>query len=350
MLYSPPTSDDRGIWDLWLTQTYQGTVVAADEAGIFTTLENAPAGIPELATRLGFDQRATSIVVRLLAALGLLVPREDRFHLTDQARIYLLPSSPFYWGPMMRIGVSEWHYSTALAAMKKKESASLTRPDGTPLAAGTGRASDGWAEGKISSEDARQIAARMHAHSLAPAIACARNYDFTGVRRLLDVGGGSGCFAIAMARMYPDLRCTIMELPTMCDAAHRYIEEGGVADRVDTMAVDMFRDRWPEGYEAIFFSNIWHDWNFTTCSWLAKRSYEVLPPGGRILLHEMLLDEDGAGPRAAASFSMMMLLATQGQQFTLDELKTILGNAGFADVVTRPTSAYYSVTAGYKLK
>ena len=76
MLYSPPTSDDRGIWDLWLTQTYQGTVVAADEAGIFTTLENAPAGIPELATRLGFDQRATSIVVRLLAALGLLVPRE----------------------------------------------------------------------------------------------------------------------------------------------------------------------------------------------------------------------------------------------------------------------------------
>jgi acetylserotonin N-methyltransferase len=333
-----------------LTQTYQGTVVAADEAGIFTALESAPAGISELATRLGFDLRATSVFVRLLAALGLLVPREDRFHLTDQARTYLLPSSPFYWGPMMRVGVSEWHYSTALAALKKKESASVTRPDGTPVVSGTGRSSDGWAEGKISPEDARQIAARMHAHSLAPAIACARNYDFTGVRRLLDVGGGSGCFSIAMARMYPDLRCTIMELPTMCDAAQMYIKEGGVANRVDTMQVDMFRDRWPEGYEAVFFSNIWHDWNFRTCSRLAERSYEALPPGGRILLHEMLLDEDGAGPTAAASFSMLMLLATQGQQFTLDELKRILENTGFADVLTRPTSTYYSVTAAYKPK
>jgi acetylserotonin N-methyltransferase len=134
----------------------------------------------------------------------------------------------------------------------------------------------------------------------------------------------------------------------MCEVAQTYIKESGVEDRVDTMAVDMFRQPWPRGYDAVFFSNIWHDWNFKTCAWLAGRAYEALPAGGRILLHEMLLDDDGAGPLAAASFSMLMLLATQGQQFTLSELRGLLEPAGFTEIATQPTSAYYAVTSGLK--
>ena len=134
----------------------------------------------------------------------------------------------------------------------------------------------------------------------------------------------------------------------MCDVAQNYIDQGSVADRVDTVAVDMFREPWPEGYDAVFFSNVWHDWNFKTCSWLARRAYQSLPAGGRILLHEMLLDDDGAGPRTAASFSMLMLLATQGQQFTFSELRTLLENAGFGGIETKPTAGYYSITTGYK--
>jgi acetylserotonin N-methyltransferase len=216
------------------------------------------------------------------------------------------------------------------------------------VAAGTGRSVDGWAEGNIPKEKARGIAASMHSHSVVPAIAAARRYDFTGVRRILDVGGGSGCFMIAVAAAHPLMRATIMELPTMCEVAREYIADGGVADRVDTAAVDMFRQPWPTGYDAIFFSNIWHDWNVRTCTWLAERAYEALPRGGRIMLHEMLLDDDGAGPATAASFSMLMLLATQGQQFTFGELKAILESAGFAEVAATHTSGYYSITTAYK--
>jgi hypothetical protein len=140
----------------------------------------------------------------------------------------------------------------------------------------------------------------------------------------------------------------VLELPTMCEAAQRYIEDGGVSDRVDTRAVDMFRQPWPRGYDAVFFSNIWHDWNVRTCTWLAERTYEILPSGGRIMLHEMLIDDDGAGPATAAAFSMLMLLATQGQQFTFGELKDLLEGVGFTGIETTPTSHYYSITTGYK--
>jgi hypothetical protein len=346
--YEAPSSDDRRIWDLWLSGMYQGAIVAADDADVFTALAEKPAAIEELAARLDFDVRATGILLRLLASLGLLVMRAERFQLTDQARQYLVKSSPSYWGHMMRVAVSEWHRDTALAKLKVKGSANAVGPQGTPAPTGSGRPADGWAAGEIAIGQAKAIAASMHSHSLPAAIAAARNYDFTGVHRILDVGGGSGCFMIAFAQAHPIIKATILELPSMCEAAAAYIEAGAVGSSVDTAALNMFRDPWPKGYDAIFFSNIWHDWNFRTCAWLAERAYEALPRDGRIMLHEMLLDDDGAGPATPAAFSMLMLLATQGQQFTFAELKTLLAQAGFRDIETQQTAGYYSITTGYK--
>jgi acetylserotonin N-methyltransferase len=346
--YEAASADDRRIWDLWLTGAYQGAIVAADDAGIFDALARQSASIDELAERLDYDVRATGIVLRLLASLGLAASRGGVFSLTDQARVYLVKASPFYWGHMMRVGVSEWHRDTALEKLKQKGSAGFAGPEGTPLVSGSGRPADGWAAGEIAIGQASSIAASMHSHSLPAAIGAARSYDFSGVRRILDVGGGSGCFMIAFAQAHPDLKATILELRSMCEVAKGYIGSGGVGDRVDTTAVDMFREPWPKGYDALFFSNIWHDWSVRTCSWLAERAYEALPPGGRIMLHEMLLDDDGAGPPTAAAFSMFMLLATQGQQFTFPEIRRILEDAGFVGVESTPTAGYYSITTGYK--
>ena len=346
--YETPAADDSRIWDVFLSGAYHGAVVAADDAGIFAALNDGPATIQELAGKLDLDERATGVLLRLLAAHGLVVSRNDSFDLTLDARLYLLKSSPFYWGPMLHVGVSSWHRDTLMAKLSQKGSADAVGPLGTPKISGDGRSIDDWASGSISLERARDVAMRMHSHSLPAAVGAAKHYDFTGIQKILDVGGGSGCFMIAMAQAHPHLRCTIMELPAMCEVAKSYIDSGEVSERVDTIAVDMFRQPWPRGYDAVFFSNIWHDWNFRTCRWLAERTYEALPHGGRIMLHEMLLDNTGNGQKTAAAFSMLMLLATQGQQFTSEELRSILEDAGFARVETTSTHSYYSITTGYK--
>ena len=343
-VYELPTTDDRSVWDLWLSINYLPAATVSDELGIFKALEEKPASASDLAARMSFDLRATVAIVRLLAALGLLSQHEGRYHLTETSRLYFLKESAFYWGHMLR--------SDQPQHAKFRDALLGRSPEGRPglaphMPSNSTGSIDGWASGNVDSERARRVAAAMQSHSLGAAVALARNADFSGVHRLLDVGGGSGCFAIALAQRNADLRCDVMELRTMCEVAQEYIRDGGVEDRVGTVAVDMFREPWPKGYDAMFFSNVFHDWNFDTCAWLASQAYEALEPGGRICLHEMLLDDTGDGPLTAVSFSVLML-GTQGQQFTFGELKGLLEGAGFRRVETQRTSVYYSLVTGYK--
>jgi acetylserotonin N-methyltransferase len=189
----------------------------------------------------------------------------------------------------------------------------------------------------------------MNSHSVASSKAVARQPLFAGVKSLLDVGGGSGIFSIELARHWPDLQATIMEIDTMCIAAQAFIDRAGLAGRVTTQAVDMFRQDWPSGHDGLFFSNILHDWSDDTCRLLAKKAFDALASGGQIMLHEMLMDDDGCGPETTASFSVLMLLGTHGRQYSFAELRCFVEDAGFVDTASVPTGGgYYSLVTARK--
>jgi acetylserotonin N-methyltransferase len=328
----------------------QPAMAVADELGVFAALDSAPATAAQIAQRLGFNGRATGVLLAMLAALGLLAVRDGRYELADVTRTYLLPKSPYYWGPLLRaLGVVAHLHEALTRALRAPEdsAAPMEVARGQPDAR-RDDAAEAWTRGQIGRAQAEAVTRIMHCHSLPASVGVARNGSLQGVSRLLDVGGGSGCFSIAIAQQYPSIRCTVLELPAVCDVAHGYIAEGGVADRVDTLSIDMFRDAWPRGYDAMFFSNIFHDWNAETNRFLARSAHEALQPGGRIFLHEQLLAEDGSGPVTTASFSILMLLGTHGRQYTFSELEQILSSAGFVDIDSCATYGYYSVVSGRK--
>jgi hypothetical protein len=142
------------------------------------------------------------------------------------------------------------------------------------------------------------------------------------------------------------MRFTILELPAVCQVAREYIDRFGLHSRIETHAADMFRDPWPGGHDAIFFSNIFHDWDRERCLELARRSFAALPPGGRIYAHEALLSDAGDGPLTVALFSMHMLIRTEGKQLSASELRALLEQAGFTRVSVTPTCGYYSLVTG----
>ncbi|HXS80989.1 MAG TPA: methyltransferase [Gammaproteobacteria bacterium] len=325
-------------------------MAVADELGVFAALASAPATAEEIAQRLGFNRRGTDVLLSMLSALGLVAARDGRHELADVGRTYLLPDSPYYWGPLLRVlGVVPQQHEALIRALRAPDERAApmevarAEKDASPT-----DAAEAWTRGQIAKAQAEAVTRLMHCHSLPASVGVARNGNLRGVSRLLDIGGGSGCFSIAIAQQFPSIRCTVLELPAVCDAARRYIADGGVADRVDTMSIDMFRDAWPRGYDGMFFSNIFHDWNTETNLFLSRRAYEALQPGGRIFLHEQLLAEDGSGPVTTAAFSMLMLLGTRGRQYTFGELRQILSSAGFVDMDSCATYGYYSVVSGRK--
>jgi len=330
-----PVTDDTPIWDAWLGMLQTPVVGVALELELFESLTE-PTDIGTLAERTGYSVRGLSAVLGMLKCLRLLDRHEGQWQLNQASRAYLLKDSPFFWGPF-------FSYMAANNPMHD-----LLRENVRGVATGEGRPVQGWEDGQIDEALARRLTDFMHCHSIAPAVGMTRTCDFSGVRRLLDVGGGSGCYAISIALANPEMRATVMDLPTICQVADDYIAQAGAGDRVDSRVVDMFREAWPAGYDCHFFANVFHDWSFETCADLARSSLAALEPGGRICLQEMLLDDSGDGPIQPVAFSVLMCLGTKGQQFTFGQLKAILEEAGFTGVETRRSYGYYSLVTGYK--
>jgi hypothetical protein len=134
----------------------------------------------------------------------------------------------------------------------------------------------------------------------------------------------------------------------VCPITQQYIDSFGLTGRIRTLPLDMFKDRWPRAQDAILFSDILHDWERSRCLWLLKSSFENLPAGGRIFVHEVLLEDDKVGPLTANAYSLAMLMVTRGQQFTAGEVEAMLAEAGFAHITSAPSHAYYSLVSGYK--
>jgi acetylserotonin N-methyltransferase len=314
-------------------------MTVADEVGTFVALSAQSLTTDELASRLSVGARALAIHLGVLAALGFVEQRDGRWGATAATRMWLHPEAQGYQGPLLH----GFRHSQPLHA----QLLATLRPE-VKAEAHSSAAAD-WERGELSPARAQGLTAYMNAHSLAAAKGVGVQPLFADVRNLLDVGGGSAIFSIEIAKSQPSLRATVMEIAAVCAEADRYIAASGQGPRVRTQSVNMFTQAWPTGYDAHFLSNILHDWSDETCRMLVRKSFEALPAGGRIVLHELLMDDDGCGPLPAAAFSLLMLLGTRGRQYSLPELRGFLQPAGFTGIEAFSTGGgYFSLVVAHK--
>jgi hypothetical protein len=337
-----PTCEDRLLWDVLSSRMHIPALVVADQAGLFSLLATGPATGSEIARQLTLRPRKSEALLALLAALGFLNRQHERFSLTNVSRNFLLPESPYSWVPVLQSGRES---STAVRLWQTLRG---EQPGAKPDKASEKSLTRWWKAPRLDRATAKRVTEHMHAYSFPAAMGLVRWADFREVKRLLDVGGGSGCFSIALALRHPKMRCTILELPAISRLSARYVNQYGLKHRIDTRPMNMFKDTWPDGHDAVFFSNVFHDWDRETCAFLGRRSFDALPAGGRLYVHEILLADSKDGPLAAASFSMNILLTTDGQQFTSEELEDLLEECGFVDVSVAHSYGYFSLVSARK--
>lgn len=292
---------------------------AAVRLDLFTALGEEQAGSAEVAARVKADPRGVETLMNALAALGLLEKREGRFANTPAGRAFLVRGSPRFVGYMIRHHanlVASWaHLDEAVREGRPVRQRSAGRP-GAEL------------------ED---FIMGMHNNTAAFAPRAAGEVDLRGRRRLLDLGGGPGTWSIAFALANPGLRATVFDLPATRPFAERTIAGAGVADRVSFAAGDFVADELPRGHDAAWLSHILHGEGPETARAVVAKAAAALEPGGMLLVHEFILDEDKASPAFPALFSLNMLLGTpEGRSYSRVELEEMLAGAGARDIRLLP--------------
>ena len=341
MSLSPPLADNAPILETIFARWRMPSMSVALDVGLYEALKDGPATAQELSKRFDLDLRAVRAILSVLVGSGILTSHDGRFGLTATARTFLLKDSHYFFGAKLMVQArSSREHAELMKALRPVEEKRRWWWPRDPVEA--------WEDGKVTREMAKGVAAYMQSECAGLAAGAVRSGVYKGVKKMLDIGGGSGAMAVAISYRQPETHCTVLDLPSMCEEAKGYIRAVGLEDRVAVLPLDMFRNPWPEGYDGMVFSNIFHDWSSESCTELAARAFRALQPGGRIFVHEMLMDDDLKGPVATAGFSAQMLLDTRGQQYSFLELRDFLTRVGFTNIGVTHSFGFYYVVTGTK--
>jgi ubiquinone/menaquinone biosynthesis C-methylase UbiE len=295
-----------------LAQTARGfqesrVLLTAIELDLFAAVgEDASAA--EVAERAGTDPRATEMLLNALVALGALTKTGDRFRNT-------LTSPGNQWAALMHT-VHLWERWSTLTE--------CVRSGGPRKRSETGDRGRQWITAFI---------AAMHFYAAERAPAVVNAVGAGGVRRMLDVGGGSGAYSIAFAEANPNLRADILDLSPVLAIARGHIKKAGLAKRIGTKPGDLRADSLGKGYDLVFISAICHMLGPEENLDLFRRAYRALAPGGRVAVRDFILNPAKTAPLGAALFSLNMLVGTaDGASYSEGEYTTWLREAGFENV------------------
>jgi len=175
----------------------------------------------------------------------------------------------------------------------------------------------------------------MHSLSSFTARVLGQAVDFGSAKEVLDVGGGSGAYDIELCRLYPKLESTVYDLEPVTRIAAENAKKAGLDGRVRTHPGNFFTDAsFPAGHDMHLFSMILHDWNEEKNRTLLRKSFGALPKGGRVVVSELLVNDEKTGPVPAALTSLNMLVETEGRNYSAAEYAAWIRDAGFRDVET----------------
>jgi (2Fe-2S) ferredoxin/predicted O-methyltransferase YrrM len=318
MRHAMAARDKAGILPDRLNEMIRGfmpsrCILTALELDLFTAVGDG-ANSEEIGARIHANSRATTILLNALATLGLLTKSGNDYRNTpDSARFFVQGSKDNHRNGLLHTA-NIWHrWSTLTEAVRR----------GTRIPV-DGASSSAWTANFIAG---MQGNAKDRAPLLVKALGTA------GVRRVLDLGGGSGAYSIAFAKASPDVQCEILDLPEVVLLTNEYVSKAGVSAQVSIRAGDMLHDNFGSGYDIIMLNAICHMFSEEQNLEIFRRARHALAPNGRLAVQDFILNPDKAGPQHAALFAVNMLVGTDaGATYSEAEYAGWMKAAGLTEV------------------
>jgi ubiquinone/menaquinone biosynthesis C-methylase UbiE len=291
------------------------------ELGVFTVLHDRPRDGDDLARELAVRSNGLATLLALLEAEGL-VYRDAHGHYANSpaADKYLVRGSPQDYSEYLRLQTGRQIYTILPKALGG------LRGDAAEMAH---QGIESWL---ADPDEAETFSRSQHDGSLGPAWQLAKRIDLEGCRSLLDVAGGSGAFSITFCSLHPGLQATIIDFPAVVDVARRYVAEAELSARIGFLGGDALEVAWPVDQDLVLMSYLFCNVPGQRHQDLMTRAFGSTRPGGQVVIHDFMLDDDRSGPLGAAQWLYTNLpLAMDATVFTGKELAALAETAGFID-------------------
>ena len=308
--------------DFWISKT----LFTGLELGIFETLASGPISCEGVAIHLDLPVESLQRLLTALASLGLVERIGEGWGNTLLTQTWLVRSSPKYLGGLFGHFSSDlyplWRYLPEAVRENSARWQEAFGPQASHNPFETMYADPIRLKKFLQTMDAL---VQLYVPDLL------QNYDFSPFHHWMDVGGALGTLPISVLQHYPQLTAVMVDLPPVKPLAEENVAKLAMAERIQVVAADFFKDDLPAGADLITLSLILHDWDDPECRIILKRCFEALEPGGSLLILEKALNDERTGPLFPALMNLNMLVATGGRERTMGEYAALLTDVGFID-------------------
>lgn len=285
---------------------------------LFTMVEQGFRDAVEIARGLDLDPRATANLLHALAAMGFLKREGEAFVNAEESRRFLVKGSPRYMGHIIL------HHHHLVAPWSRLDEAVKS-----------GQAVQAGSHEDEEKRESFLLGMFNLAMGIAPSLV--KELDLSGRRRLLDLGGGPGTYAIHFCLENKSLHATVADLAATRPFAEATIARFGVNDRVRFVPCNYHSEDIEGRYDVAWLSHILHGESPDMCRRMLEKAIGSLESGGMLMIHEFILNNTGDGPLFPALFSLNMLINTEGgRSYTEAQIVGMMRDAGVRSIRRLP--------------
>ena len=332
------------------------TIMTAVELEVFSKLSGKSVNIDEIQNMLNIENRAAEAFVTALVSLGLIEKtstdtpngRKTLYSNSQLADIYLDKGKPSsYMGDFITMLDKQSYRRWDKLPQSVKTNKPIEDIEGGRGAAGS---MFDQARSNQAIEQMQVFTRAMYGVSVGPAMALTKIFDFSNYKKLMDIGGGSGVYAIEVVKENPKMFATLLDLGPACAVANEYIKQFSLENKIQTKVFDYFNQELPRDCDVALLSHIIHLYDEQKARVLLKRVYDSLPSEhGIIIISEWLLNDEKTGPVPSALMSLNMIVELErGRNYSFAEISKILTDVGFKITERRSLAGQAEIVIGYK--
>ena len=290
---------------------------AAVQTGLFTKISAGAATYSEIARELGLSELNAQRLMVACAALGLLEKHGSGYKNAPDVERFLVQGKLTYVGPWLFF--SGWDFD------QWKDLADFLTSTEPPRVLGLYES--------LTEDMARQYHKATYSVGLGAGLLFARDVDLGARTKILDLGGGSGCYCIAALQKYPHLEAVVFDFEPVCKIAEEFIAEWGLSDRISVHPGNFVADPLPPGADVMIMASNLPQYNEDKIIGVLRKGRQALAPGGEFHLVGETLDDEKDGPLGPALWGLHeALFGSEGRAHSESEVKGYLEKAGFQEV------------------